>query len=281
MKYEVANLPPRVLICGEPASGKTGALAALANAGYRLFIHDFDQNSRVIGSYLQKGHADVFIQTYHAAKIGLADVAAGTLKDENARKIAVEKATTENSITANTELRRFVEMLEHWKDDDVDAGPTKDLTSKDVIVIDSGTFLGDMILLAVHQDPRVKKDLRSLYNVAGDYYGSILNYLTSSKVGASVLVLTHIRQTGVKDPQSGQIISDLRFIPTAIGDAASKKMQTFFSDIWHLEVNQAGARKFKTAATAKAALRTSAPDRIRAEEPFDLAAMFNKLITAA
>ena len=47
-------MPPRILLCGEAASGKTGALAQLANAGYRIMIHDFDQNTRVIGSYLRE-----------------------------------------------------------------------------------------------------------------------------------------------------------------------------------------------------------------------------------
>lgn len=278
MKFQASKMPPRILICGEPASGKTGALAMLANAGHRLFIHDFDQNTRVIGNYLKPGHADIYVQSYHAAKIGLADIAAGTLKSEEARKRAVEKAIEENSILANGELRRFVEMLEHWKEPDFDAGPSKDLTPNDVIVIDSGTFLGDMILLAVHQDPRVKRDLRSLYNVAGDYYTSILNYLTSDKIGASVIVLTHIRQTGQKD-ENGNIISGLRLIPTAIGDAASKKMPTYFSDIWHLEVDRAGNRSYKTSATDKMALRTSAAAQIKNTEPFDLASMFKRLLT--
>lgn len=276
MKFEITTMPPRVLILGEPASGKTGALAMLSNAGRRLFIHDFDQNSRVIGNYLKPGHGDIYVQKYFASKIGLSDIAAGTLKSEEARKRAVEKATEENSIQASQELRRFVEMLEHWKEDGFDAGPSKDLTANDIIVIDSGTFLGDMILLAVQQDPRVKRDMRSLYNVAGDYYASILNYLTSDRIGASVIVLTHIRQTGQKD-DNGNIIANLRLIPTAIGDAASKKMSTYFSDIWHLEVDRAGNRSFKTSATDKMALRTSAANKIKAVEPFDIASMFDRL----
>ena len=68
-KFNETMHPPRILICGEAAAGKTGGLAQLANAGYRLMIHDFDANTRVIGSYLRDNAADVYVSTYAAAKI--------------------------------------------------------------------------------------------------------------------------------------------------------------------------------------------------------------------
>jgi hypothetical protein len=150
------------------------------------------------------------------------------------------------------------------------------LTAKDVIVIDSGTFLGEMLLLAAHEDPETKRDLRSLYNVAGRYYGAILDHLTGPKVGASVIVLTHLMQTGEKDDQ-GKIVGKARDIPVGIGEKFSKKMQTYFSDIWHLEVGRDGKRSFKTGATDKASLRTSAPNLIKQAEDFDLASMLDRL----
>ncbi len=58
-------------------------------------------------------------------------------------------------------------------------------------------------------------------------------------------------------------------------------MQTYFSDIWHLEVDRAGTRTFKTAATDKASLRTSAPTLIKAAEPYDLASMLDRLTIGA
>jgi hypothetical protein len=263
MKFEATKTPPRVLICGEPASGKTGALAMLANAGYRLFIHDFDQNARVIGSYLKPGHADIYIHTYEVAKVSNTPLFDSGPKD--ATKQAVK------------ELKTFTSMLERWKETDFDAGPSTNLTAKDVIVIDSGTFLGDMLLLAAMEDPDTKRDGRSLYNVAGRYYGAILDYLCGSRNGASVIMLTHIMQTGEKDAQ-GNIISGRRDIPVGVGEKFSKRMPTYFSDIWHLEVDRGGNRQFKTAATSQVSLRTSAADKIKATEPFDLASMLNRLI---
>jgi len=260
-KFESVDQPPRILICGEPAAGKTGALAQLANAGYRVLLHDFDSNSRVIGSYLKPDAADVYINTYAVAKITNTNLFAGTA---TAAKEAVDS------------MRQFCKLLEHWKTVTEDLGPTAKLTARDVIVIDSGTFLGEMLLLAAHEDPETKRDLRSLYNVAGRYYGAILDRLTGPLVGASVIVLTHIMQTGEKDDQ-GKFIGKTRDIPVGVGDKFSKRMQTYFSDIWHLDVGRDGKRSFKTSATDKASLRTSAPHLIKGVEDFDLASMLNRL----
>lgn len=262
MKFEATKMPPRILICGKPASGKTGAIAQLANAGYRVLLFDLDQNARVIGSYLKPGHADVFIETFTVAKITNTNLFAGQTK-----------TATQDAVK---EMRRFCKLLEHWQTPTEDLGPSSKLTAKDVIVIDSGTFLGDLLLLAAHEDPDTKRDMRSLYQVAGKYYSAILDYVCGNKVGASVIVLTHITQTGDKNDQ-GQIVANAEDIPVAVGEKMSKKMPTYFSDIWHLEVGRTGERSFKTAATSKMGLRTSAPDKIKAVEPFDLASMLNRL----
>jgi hypothetical protein len=264
MKFEATKMPPRVLICGEPASGKTGALAQLSNAGYRLLIHDFDANARVIDSYLKPDAAPIYISTYAISKLTGTNLFTGNAD-------ATQKALQE--------LRKFTKALEHWKVDGDDLGPSSGLTAKDVVVIDSGTFLGDLLLLAAHEDPKTKKDMRSLYQVAGEYYGAILDYLTGPKMGASVLVLTHLMQTGDKDGE-GKFIGKPRDIPVGVGEKFSKKMQTYFSDIWHLEVGRTGERTFNTAATNTAGRRTSAPNKIKATEPFDLARLFNFLTEA-
>lgn len=264
-KFNDTKLPPRILLCGEAASGKTGALAQLANAGYRVMIHDFDQNTRVIGSYLRDNAADVYVSTYAAAKISGTNLFAGT------------GSATKQALDA---MRRFCKMLEHWKvDGGEDLGPCTSWTAKDVVVVDSGTFLGELLLLAAQEDPEAKRDGRSLYNVAGKYYGAILDHLTGNKMGATVIMLTHIMQTGDTDDQ-GKIIGKARDVPVGVGVKFSKKMQTYFSDIWHLEVDRAGNRTFKTAATDKASLRTSAPTLIKAAEPYDLASMVDRLVTA-
>lgn len=265
MKFEAGTMPPRVLIYGEPAAGKTGALAQLANAGYRLMIHDLDQNARVIGSFLRPNAGDVFINTYAVAKTTDTNLFAGGRGD--AAQAALK------------EMRKFCQMLEHWKTETEDLGPSSKLTAKDVIVIDSGTFLGELLFMAAKADPEANKHAPTQYRIAGNYYAAVLDYLTSNKIGASVVMLTHVMQTGEKDDQ-GKFISKPKDIPVAIGEKMSKRMPTYFSDIWRLEVDRTGNRVFRTAATAYEALRTSNPAAIKATEPFDLASMFDRLVGA-
>ena len=264
--FSQAKLPPRILIYGEPAAGKTGAIAQLANAGYRIMLHDFDRNSRVIGSYLKPDAAPVYRMAYAAAK--LTDT---NLFDE---KILPSKQAYE-------ELRKFCRMLVNWKTETEDLGPTAEMTAKDVIVVDSGTFLGEMLLLAALENQKGKErpDLRAQYQDAGKYSGAVRDMLCGDKIGATVIVLTHNMQTGDKDDQ-GKIIGRAKEIPVAVGEKMSKRMPAYFSDIWRLEVDRAGNRVFKTAATDKESLRTSAPHKIKASEPFDLASMLNRLIEA-
>lgn len=261
--FTASQMPPRVLIYGEPASGKTGALAQLANAGYQLLIHDFDQNARVIGSFLTNTAASIHIVTYTVAKMTGTNLFAG--KQGDAAQAALK------------EMRRFCSMLQHWKDNDEDLGPSKNLTSKDVIVIDSGTFLGELLFLAAKSDPEANKHTPTQYRIAGEYYSAILDYLCGNSVGASVLFLTHITQTGEKDSE-GKFVGKPRDIPVAIGDKMSKRLSTYFSDIWRLEVDRGGNRLFKTAATATEGLRTSNPAAIKAVEPFNMASLFDRLL---
>jgi len=265
MKFEPTKMPPRVLVYGDPASGKTGALAQLANAGYRLLIHDFDQNARVIGSYLKPGTGDVYLSTYEVAKMTGTNLFAGNRAD--AAQAALK------------EMRRFCQMLQHWKTETEDLGPSIELTAKDVVVLDSGTFLGELLFMAAKADPEANKHTPTQYRLAGEYYAAILDYLCGKKMGASVVVLTHITQTGEKDSE-GKFIGKPKDIPVAIGEKMSKRMPSYFSDIWRLEVDRTGNRRFRTAATAFEGLRSSNPLKIKGEEPFDIASMFNRLLEA-
>lgn len=265
MKFDTGWMPPRVLVYGDPASGKTGALAQLANAGYRLLIHDFDQNARVIGSYLKPGAGDVYLSTYEVAKMTGTNLFAGNRAD--AAQAALK------------EMRRFCQMLQHWKTETEDLGPSTELTAKDVVVLDSGTFLGELLFMAAKADPEANKHTPTQYRLAGEYYAAILDYLCGKKMGASVVVLTHITQTGEKD-SDGKFIGKPKDIPVAIGEKMSKRMPSYFSDIWRLEVDRTGNRRFRTAATAFEGLRSSNPLKIKGEEPFDIASMFNRLLEA-
>jgi hypothetical protein len=264
MKYSPEAQPPRVLMMGESTAGKTGSIAQLANAGYRILLHDFDSNSRVIGNFLDKGAADnIYIKTYDVARL------------TNTGILDAGQAVTKAAVA---QMNDFYKMLQHWKTETEDLGPSKDLTANDVIVIDSATFLGELLLLASPAHPEANKHTPTQYRIAGAWYRNVLNQLTSTLTGASVLVLAHIMQTGDKDDQ-GRIIGKARDIPIGIGEKMSKTMTNYFTDVWQLEVQRDGSRRINTAATDRIPLRTSRPNTISKQEPFDLASLFSRLRT--
>lgn len=259
-----AKGPIRLLLMGEAATGKTGALAQLANAGYRILLHDFDQNSRVIADHLKEGHAPVYVQTYDVARL------------TNNGMLDTGKAVEQLAVK---ELNRFAAQLKHWNADGEDLGTWDTWTPKDVVVIDSTTFMSRMLMLAGAQHPKANANEKTIYKYAGEFQTKILSDLTSRNNGASVIVISHLKQTGERDADGNLTGNNIRNIPTGVGVAESKSMPTYFTDIWEIQIGATGKREIKTAATNKTALRASSP-LINATEPYDLASMFNRLLGA-
>lgn len=279
MKYNPAALPPRVLLCGESTTGKTGALAMLANAGYRILLHDFDNNARVIGNFLKPGHADVYIQTYDVARFtdtGLLDRVKITQDGKQVVRFSDKHDTIYDA--AAEQLNLFARLLQHWKTETEDLGACETWTPKDVVVVDSGTFLAEVCLLAAHKHPDVNKNAQTLYRQAGGFMRNILNFITSARMGASVILMTHIIKTGEKDSEGNFIPSRSKDVPRGVGNKMSEDMSQYFSDVWRLTVNGQGVRAIATQATDKMGLRTSAPLIVKAQEPYDLASIFDRLI---
>jgi hypothetical protein len=249
---------------GRSASGKTGALAMLANAGYRIMLHDFDQNSRVITNYLKPDHAKIYRQIYGVARL------------TNNGMLDTGKAVQKQAVA---ELNRFVAQLKHWQTETEDLGTWDTWTAHDIVVVDSSTFMARMLQLAAYEHPKANADERAIYKYAGEFQTKILNDLCSDANNASVILTAHLQQVGEKDSQ-GNIISNLENIPTGVGVAAAKTIPSFFTDIWEIQVNAGGKRVIQTAATNKTPLRASSAVIKPIENYEDFASMFNRLLGA-
>lgn len=107
----------KLLLVGDSGSGKTATLATLANAGYNLRILDFDDGLAILPEFLLDSAVD--------------RVSFVTLKDP------IGKADA---------FRKSANLIGNWKDGDEDFGPVNKWTSKDVLVIDSLTLMGEAAL---------------------------------------------------------------------------------------------------------------------------------------
>lgn len=227
-----------VLIAGDSGAGKTSLLSTLANAGYPLWVFDFDAGLDILAS-LVKPDKKKFIR-YR------------TLRDDI---LARPKAYLE-----------FKGIIEKgWKDDDMEAPiQITDLGPENVIVIDTATFLGDATLEHVKAINPGLKDERLYYGDAMEPLVRLFSFLTGDRIKANFVCLTHIVY---QDDQDGRT----KAFPSILGKALPKKLGTYFPNVFRLEVKPTGERVLKTASNHQMNLKNAAPNLIGKEASADLA----------
>lgn len=224
--------PIKGILIGDTGSGKTGALASLANAGYHLHILDFDN--------------------------GL-DVLSNTVKPECLKNVEFEhfidkkKALPNGTIVPDGMPKAFpsaLKTLTEWCN--------KYTSLNDVIVIDSLTFLGDATLDYVvasagrqGQQPQLQD-----WGIAMARIEDILSLLYSTDVKANVLVLAHIKY--LEDELTGNIKAQVN----ALGRALPPKIGRYFNTMLSAQL-VGSARKLKTKATAWLGLKSPNPSKVR------------------
>ena len=124
----LSTTPARIMIVGYPGSGKTGCLASLANAGYKLRVLDYDGNLEPL--------------LMHLDERALPNVDAIHFEDEmrNANKY-IECVGIPHAFNDG------LQALKHWKygpeGAETDLGRSKEWGPDTVVVLDSLTTMGD------------------------------------------------------------------------------------------------------------------------------------------
>lgn len=212
------NSPLRIMLIGYPGTAKTGALASLANAGFKLRIIDFD------------GNLDPLLRRVQAEQ--LSNIDAVYLED---------KLTTGPSgfLEAKGIPDAFVrghKLLDKWsyKEADgtvVDLGASKDWGLDTVVVLDSITKMGEASMLRatkmMNKTPDTVTD--RVWNLAITEQANFLNRLSSADNPHHVIVIAHLKMIGPKDIRKGdsdiakvikEQLADMlptRFYPSVLG----------------------------------------------------------------
>lgn len=146
----------KLLLLGNPKVGKTGLLATLANAGFKVRIIDFDNNLAIMNSYLQEG----------AEK--LVDFVSLNAKDVNSWK-------------------KSIALTKKWDD----GSNPREWGTDTVLVIDSASFWTDNALEAARakqsKDPRI-----DYYAAQNDIINEVAS-LTSKDYKCHLILITHWR----------------------------------------------------------------------------------------
>lgn len=244
----------RLLNLGESGAGKTGALASLARAGYRLHILDFDNGLDILANVLRDDPA------------AMARVEFETLRDEVVLAKGIPKIKS-----PPTAFRRAGETLESWHAETFDAS--------DIIVLDTLKTFSDAafnhwMFLGGRLNAHAQQ---SDYGNLADSVMTFIDMLCD--MDCNVIVNSHIRYFG-GDEETGV---GARGLPNARGQQIPKDIGKNFNTTLLTRTQGAGAaakRMISTVPQGVVEVKTSNPAGVKPSYPIDtgLAALFADIL---
>jgi hypothetical protein len=216
----------KMLLIGESGSGKTGALASLAAAGFKLRIIDLDQGLDYLMNYMRKRHPDKLDNIEYVSLRDKVKATAGGFIH-----VGVPNAYT-----------KAIGLMEKWED-----GSTPSLWGPEyVMVLDSLTFLGDAAYNWKDALNPGAKEKRTIFYAAQEAVAEVLGALTSEEFNTNVIVTSHVRWMERQDGTT-------KAFPSSIGGALGPKIATYFNSLVLAETvgqGQTVKRQLRTAPTA-------------------------------
>lgn len=233
----------KLLLTGDSGSGKSGALASLVAAGYKLRILDMDNGLDPLKTFVMKECP------------ALADnVEFYTLRDNYKTTAAGPKVDKPKAFVS------AMKMMDHWKYEDIDLGRPSDWGPEVIFVLDSLSFFSDAAFDWAESMNPSAKDPRQWFYSAQQAVESALALLTSASFATNVIVSAHVRYTTGDDGAT-------KGYPNAIGSALGPTIPRYFNH-WAQCTNKAGKRTIQTAATSQFDLKNTKPFEM--EKSYDL-----------
>lgn len=240
----------KVMVLGMPKSGKTGLIATVANAGYRVLYHDIDNNPGIMNTYLtEEGKKNIYYNAY--------------------------------TPRAESSWDEFTKMAEHWKTKDEDLGRCVDMGSDTVVVVDTGTLLSHICLKKVLKDNNTSLESPSfninLWGVMGEKFLNLFSRLAGPKFKHHLIINAHLRTYEKYDKKSQALVSS-QVGPNFAGQQLSVALPPYMNNIFLVQPDDVGKRKLITLSTKEIPyLGTSAPKIIKPEEDMDLGDIIRRI----
>lgn len=240
----VLRQPIRGLLIGYPGHAKTGALASLVNAGYKLRMLDYDGNSQSVLTYTDPDKRKNIDIVYLEDKM------------RNGERFI-------ETTGIPTAFKRGLDLMDQWKytEEDgtvVDLGKSKDWGCDTIVALDTMTSMG-LASFRRQQSLMNKTPLNTteqVWGIAMAQEEAFIEQLTSEKNNFHVLVLAHLKIIGPKDErkedsdltknlkQRTASLIETRLFPTALGKALPPVIGGHFPAIILSEPHYEGG-KFK------------------------------------
>jgi len=233
----------KLLLTGDSGSGKSGALASLVKAGYKLRILDMDNGLDPLKTFVMR-ECPQFVD----------NVEFRTLRD---------KYKTANAGVVTDKPRAWVDMmkmLDAWKYDDVDLGKPGEWGPDVITIVDSMSFAADAAYNWAQAMNPGAKEPRTWFYAAQQQVESMLALLSSENFQCNVIVTSHVRYSTGDDGRN-------KGYPNAIGSALGPTIPRYFNH-WAQCENKSGKRTIRTAATNMFDLKNTKPFEMK--ESYDL-----------
>ncbi len=262
LDHFVAKNTHKVLLLGHSGVGKTGLLGSLLNAGYRLFVIDFDNNLEIL--------TDPQVCKPEFRKNLIYQTFTDKLKGARALPDGVPQAA-----------QKALSCLDDWKEDGKSLGNPYSWGPKDVLVLDSLTMFGECLkryiaALNGHQGRALSQpDWGEAMRIQEDVIAS----LCGEQMKCNVVIIAHL-VPGRDANMEGAVIADGKWFPSALGSKLPPKIPRYFNSVLKLEKSGTGAnvkRVLKTCATFDVDLKNPSPSRVPPEMEPDLAKYFRLL----
>jgi len=236
------------IVMGDSGSGKTSLIGTLANAGFNVRIIDFDNGLDILNSVLTEG--------------GKARTSFISLRDP-----------TEGRAEAMMTAKKLI--LGGWKDGDEDLGKLSDWTMNDVLVIDSGTFMGSAAkkaaltltgsrnLYEALTQPQWGEALRQVENV--------LDYITQPHLPFNVVM------TCLPIPVDDDMERTKVYPYCVTKNFSMNVLPGYFNNMVAIKSRRDGSRVIQTVSDLRMDLKVTRPDMVPAAIEPDLAKLFGAL----
>lgn len=212
---KMSNPPVRILLSGFPGTGKTGSLAVLANAGWKLRVLDFDGNWEILKHHV-KPDADCDLISF-----------------EDPIRMGARTMGADGVPTAFLDADR---ILDRWRykngDEWIDFGASKNWGEDTIICLDGLTGLTQACwyrALSLTNTAAGAGDMRRVYDFAANEELAFIRRLCAASSRHHFICLSHLKMIGppeigrndeetVKEAKrfQGEAIPT-RLYPTAVG----------------------------------------------------------------
>lgn len=230
-----SNQSVKLLYIGDSSTGKTGSLASLANAGYKLRIIDIDNGLDVLKNVIL--HSPNFYDPKCLNNIQYISCN-DSMKSVNGKLMPLKAVGWAKAMNA----------LYHWKDGEVDLGKVSEWGPDTVLVIDSLSSLSTLALnfhLSMNgalglgrTQNEARRDIGSAQNLIRD----LLQMLYDPAIKCNVICISHVTFVDEQghNPGTDEAKGQSMGYPSAIGRALSPHIPRWFNSMLVARLTGAG-----------------------------------------